>query len=81
MDQFDIENQYQLYLKRVELDESKMPPLQKKQLRQTFMGAYGSLLMLLRNDIAKMEEDAAIMTLKNMIKQVANFFAKQVIQG
>jgi len=81
MDKYDLENQYQLYLKRVGLVESKMAPLQKKQLRQTFMGAYGQLLMLLRDDITKMEDNVAVLTIQNMFDQVANYFAKQVIQG
>jgi len=81
MDKYDLENQYQLYLKRVGLVESKMAPLQKKQLRQTFMGAYGQLLMLLRDDITKMEDNVAVLTIQNMFNQVANYFAKQVIQG
>jgi len=81
MDKYDLENQYQLYLKRVGLVDSKMAPLQKKQLRQTFMGAYGQLLMLLRDDITKMEDNVAVLTIQNMFNQVANYFAKQVIQG
>jgi len=81
MNKFNLENQYQLYLKRVGLNEKQMPPLQKKQLKQSFMGACGQMLLLLRDDVGALEEDAAILTMENMIKQVGNYFAKQVIEG
>jgi len=81
MKQFDLESQYQQYLKRVGLVENKMAPLQKKQLRQTFFGACGALLMLLKNDITPLPEDQAVLALEDMINQVANYFGKQVILG
>lgn len=37
---FDLEHQYQLYLKRVKLSETTMSEVQKKETRQAFMGAY-----------------------------------------
>jgi len=81
MKQFDLEAQYQQYLRRVGLVESKMAPLQQKQLRQTFFGAAGSLLMLLKNDITPLPEDQAVLALEDMINQVSNYFGKLVITG
>lgn len=72
--QFNLEHQYQLYLKRVALTEAEMHPEQKKQLRQAFMGACGQIILLLRDEVGKLEEDAAIKVMENMIEQVGNYF-------
>lgn len=74
--EFDLEHQYQLYLERVALSEATMHPEQKKQLRQTFMGACGQIIIMLRDDVGKLEEDEAIKTMENMINQVGNYFLK-----
>lgn len=81
MKQFDLEFQYQQYLKRVGLVESKMAPLQQKQLRQTFFGACGSILMLFKNEITSLPEDQAVLAIQDMFNQVANYFAKLTILG
>jgi hypothetical protein len=77
MDNFNLENQYQLYLKRVALKESEMHYTQKKQLRQTFIGACGQLLLLLRDELGELEEDKAIETMQGMINQVSDYFLKE----
>ena len=74
--EFDLEHQYQLYLERVALSEATMHPEQKKQLRQAFMGACGQMLIMLRDDVGKLEEDEAIKVMENMISQVGNYFLK-----
>lgn len=74
MSEFNLEHQYQLYLQRMALSESTMHPQQKIQLRQTFFGASGQMLILLRDELSKLEEEKAIETLQDLINQVANFF-------
>lgn len=76
MDNFNLENQYQLYLKRVALKENEMNPTQKKQLRQTFMGACGQMLLLLRDELGALEEEKAIEIMQGMINQVSDYFLK-----
>ena len=71
---FDLEHQYQLYLQRVALNEETMHPEQKKQLRQTFMGACGQMLILLRDELALLDEDEAIANMADMLNQVENYF-------
>lgn len=44
-----VEDQYQLYLKRIGLSEKMMHPQQKVQLRQTFFGAWGQLLFVIQD--------------------------------
>ena len=56
------------------LSESTMHPQQKIQLRQTFFGASGQMLILLRDELSKLEENKAMETLQDLINQVGNFF-------
>lgn len=74
MNEFNLEHQYQLYLQRMALSEKTMHPQQSIQLRQTFFGAAGQMLILLRDEISKLEEKEAVDTLQDLINQVANFF-------
>lgn len=73
-EEFKLEHQYQLYLKRVKLTEDKMHPQQKKQLREVFMGACGQMLLLLRDDVAQYSDDEAIDIMKDMLNDVGEFF-------
>jgi len=73
---FDLEHQYQLYLKRVGLKEENMHYVQSKETRQAFMGACGQMLILLRDDLGELEESKAIDTMQDMINQVQNYFMK-----
>lgn len=74
MQEFNLEHQYQLYLQRMALSESTMHPQQKIQLRQTFFGASGQMLILLRDELSKLEEEKAMETMQDLINQVYNFF-------
>jgi hypothetical protein len=74
---FILENQYQLYLKRVALKESEMHSEQQKQLRQTFIGACGQMLLLLRDEVGALEDDQAMEVMKDMLNQVSNYFLNQ----
>ena len=71
---FDLEYQYQLYLKRVALPESKMHPQQKIETKRAFFGACGQMLMMLRDDLPKLSGEGGYNVLEGMIIQVENFF-------
>lgn len=77
MQEFNLEYQYQLYLQNMSLSESKMHPEQKKQLRQTFFAASGQMLLLLRDEISKLDEEVAIKILSDLLQQVTHFFLSQ----
>jgi hypothetical protein len=77
MQEFNLEHQYQLYLQRMALSESTMHPQQKIQLRQTFFGASGQILILLRDELSKLEEEKAMETLQDLLNQVGNFFLSE----
>jgi hypothetical protein len=68
-DIFNLENQYQLYLKRIKLNEFEMMPIQKDQLRQTFIGACGQMLLLLRDELSEFHKDRLAEILEEFASQ------------
>lgn len=81
MEQFNLETQYQLYLERVGIKESQMHCTQKVETKRAFMGACGQMLILLRDDLAALEEDKAVQQLQNMLNQVQSFWLKETNQN
>lgn len=81
IDKFNLDYQYELYLKRVGLSIATMPDSQNKAIKMAFMGACGQMLLLLRDDVGAMDEKQAVSTLEKMIGQVSNFFGKLIITG
>jgi hypothetical protein len=75
---FNLEYQYQLYLTRMGLKEDSLHPIQKLQLKQTFMGACGQMLILLRDEVSKLPNDQAADILENFIHQIEKFFINQI---
>lgn len=74
--EFDIEWQFEQYMKRVGLDPNRVSAVQLKETRQAFFGAWGQALFCLRDDVAKFSEDDAIKILQNMTERVANYFLR-----
>jgi hypothetical protein len=71
--EFDLEWQYQQFLKRVALNENEMHEEQKKQLRLVFMGSWGQALLTLRDDVGALPDKDAIDTMQGMLNQVSNY--------
>ena len=74
MIQFTLEHQYQLYLQRVKLKEENMSAIQRQEMKRCFIGACGQMLLLLRDDLADLDEEVGVVILENMINEVGNFF-------
>lgn len=73
---FDLEHQFQLYLKRVGLNPATMHKVQYSQNKQAFYGACGQLLIMLRDDMPE-NENEAVGTMQSMLEQVAKFWIEQ----
>lgn len=72
-----IEEQYQLYLQRMGLSEDNMHPEQKKQLKNTFFGAFGQAISVFRDEITQLEDDKAVEAMQSLWEQVGHFFMKK----
>lgn len=71
---FKLEEQYQIYLRKVNLDENKMGEIQKRETRQAFFAGV-SQATLHYFTLAEMEENEAVNELDSMMKQVSDFWA------
>lgn len=78
MSKFNVETQYQSYLKKVNLKESDMGPTQRREMRRTFFGAWGQCLVMLTQDTAELDDDQAIEAIDDQIDQVNNFWKAEV---
>ncbi len=71
---FELKEQYQIYLKKACLDESKMGEVQKKETRLAFMAGV-SQAVLYYFSLAMMDEDDAVNELDNIMQQVTEFWS------
>lgn len=71
-----IEDQYQLYLKRICLTEKMMHHKQRIQLRQTFFGAWGQLLLEIQEGDA-LSEDNFEQYINDMTEELKAFWLKE----
>ena len=79
MNQFDLDHQYSLYLKRSGLKEAEMHEVQRTETKRAFFGACGQMLLLLRDDLGGMEdEDRAVATMHDMVIQCEQFWKDQL---
>jgi hypothetical protein len=76
---FLLNNEFQKYLKKVNLSADKMHPLQLQETKRAFFGACGQMLVLLRDDISILEESDAIQVLESLDKQVGDFWINEAI--
>ena len=67
MKTFDIKALYKEYLQKTGLDESRMPEIQKQETRRAFYGGCGHLLILMLNEIPKLEEFEGAMAMDDML--------------
>lgn len=74
----NLEEQYKLFLKRMALNERRMHPVQKVQLKQTFYGAIGQLLVIQRDVLSELDEQTAVYALQDMIEQIDAFFQNEL---
>jgi len=74
-----IEEQYQLYLKRIGLPEKMMHPKQKVQLRQTFFGAWGQFLLMIQEG-DEMTDEKFGENIDNMTNELKEYWLSQKIK-
>jgi len=70
-----LENQYQYYLKRVGLSESRMHPQQRGETKRVFFAACAQMLILFRDGLGNIEDDnEAIRAMYNLLDQTETFW-------
>lgn len=61
----------------VNLKENEMGTNQRTIMKRVFMGACGQMLVILRDELSKLDEDAAVEKLQMMFNQVSDYFMKE----
>lgn len=72
-----VEEQFQLYLEKVDLSEQRIPPNQTKELRRAFFGAWRQSLALIKEELSELDELSAILALEKMYGEVLEFWKTQ----
>ncbi len=75
---FTIQTQWEKYLKRVDLKESEMLPIQTQETKRAFFAGVSQLLVLLREDVSALEENEAINTMERMETECGEFWKTEV---
>lgn len=73
MKEFTIEAMYQEYLEKIGLKEKDMHFEQKKQVKDTFYAACAMLWIVLRDEIASLTEEQAILFFDSLESQIISF--------
>lgn len=75
---FDLEYQWQEYLKMCGLKEDTLSVQQRRETKRAFFGAAGQLLILFRDDIGSIEdEEKAVGVMQNLIEQVGKYWTSE----
>lgn len=78
--ELDLEVQYKTYLQKMQLDETKMHPVQKLETKNAFMAGCGQTLVLMLEVIGAMkDEDRAVLHLEDLLNQ-ANFYFEDLLR-
>jgi len=74
-EKFNLEVQYDMYLKRVGLNQTAMHPIQNKLMKDSFLAACGIMLVMLRDDLGAIDDEMeAIYVMENLMTQVSMHF-------
>jgi hypothetical protein len=75
---FNIEEQFEFYLKLIKIDKRTALPYQLREMRRAFYGAWGIQLITQRDVLTADDEDVAVKNLDDMLKQCAEFWNKEI---
>src|SRR6187401_2617047 len=77
MDPFNLEEQYQFYLKKVGIKEEQMHIVQRVETRRAFMAGCVQILMLFTDKIADLDENEGVEKIDSLIVQASKFWETQ----
>lgn len=74
---FNIDQQFEFYLKLVKLDKRKMPANQIREMRNCFYGGIGQIIVLMRDHLSKLPDGEGEKVLQKMMDEIGNHFLAQ----
>jgi hypothetical protein len=75
---FDIDKEFSLYLRRVNLEHLDKESAQYNEMKRAFYGACGQIVIYMTQDCADLPEEEAMKEIDNIIYRVGEFFNRQV---
>lgn len=76
-DLFDVEKQYQTYLERAGVKEAQFSPIQATETKRAFYGAWGQLLILMRDELGVIPMDLGTILMQEMLIEVCKYWADE----
>ncbi len=74
---FNLEHQFNLYLKMVKLNRQNLSELQLQETRRAFYGGMAQMMMLLTDDMRELSESDYMKTLDNLHQQIGRFWENE----
>jgi len=68
---FDVEAAYKNYLQKVNLTEDRMSPVQKIEMRRSFMAGAVSLFMMFVDELQEIEDE-------DLVNEIVNYMDDQI---
>jgi hypothetical protein len=73
-----IEYQWQEFLKRIGLDEKKMPEAQRREMKRTFFGAWAQQIFFMRDELYMHPERSAAIIIKSQLDEAEAFWNNEL---
>lgn len=77
---FDLETEYQKYLKMVKLDESEMCEAQRVETRRAYYAGIGQFWIFVTTEFCEMTDDEAEAALELIRVQTLKFWEKESVK-
>lgn len=75
---FDLEKQYEIYLKNAGLKKFKMSQIQATETKKAFMAGCAQLIFMFRDQLTELKEDEAVYYMERMKNQALQFWNNQI---
>jgi len=75
-----IQPRYQSYLEDMKMDESKMTPEQRKQMKNAFFAGWSDVLDLIQVTIAALPLPARVQMYEDMRKELLSHYTEGVVK-
>ena len=81
MDNINIENLYQDFLSKIKLPEQMMHPMQKKQVKEAFMGGMAAFILIIMVEFPKHSDEDCEVVLSRIHDELEKYWKKVVTES
>ena len=73
-----VSEQFDLYLEKSNLEQSKMSDIQYMETRRAFYAGFGQMVILFISKIGDAPEDEGVRIIDDILQEVQEFYAKEI---